>query len=82
MPEVLSLHGGPTYQRQPNETCIAELRKLLAKAEAGEVIGVCVAETYFDGCASFLFAGQVGGFSTLGALRIIEERLVAINEET
>jgi len=55
------------------------LRELLARAEAGEVTGICAAVVHCDGLASYHIGGFVGGYSALGALDMIRADLIEIN---
>lgn len=75
---VASLFGGPTGQAEPNETCIAALRDLLARAEAGEIIGIAMASLEKDGKSGFVVAGHVGGYSMIGALEMARAELIEV----
>lgn len=76
MSNVKSLYGGPTGTPQVNETCVAELRRLLEAAEAGEIIGFVAGALHKDGCAAWRMAGMVGGYSLIGALEVARTELV------
>lgn len=78
MTRVVSLYGGPTGERAPVDNCVLALEELLAKARAGEVVGVAVACLHFDRLASYHVAGQVGGYGIIGALEVAKVDLLEI----
>ena len=78
MTEVVSLFGQPTGERVPSKVAVEVLEDWLAKAKAGECIGVCVVGIYADGLSSYSLAGRIGGFSMLGALQVAEAEIVEI----
>lgn len=79
MGEVRSLHGDAPPILERNESCIAELRELLEKAESGEIVGFSSVQMHRDRGVSYTVAGMAGGFGMLGALEMIRAELVAIN---
>lgn len=78
MSNVKSLYGGPTGMPERNDQTIEVLRDLLAKAEAGEVIGAVVAVLYHDGLAGFQIGGMIGGYSLLGAVEMAKSDLIEV----
>jgi len=78
---VVSLHGGPTGERERSEACVATLRRYLEMAEAGEISGVALVGLYHDGAACWHLGGRVGGYSMLGALEMVRSDLVEVNKE-
>ncbi len=68
MSEVKSLFGGPCYVKQPDTAVVDMARDLLARAEAGEVVGLAYAMLYYDNTAGFAMAGLTQGYSLVGAL--------------
>lgn len=76
MSNVKSIYGGPTGLPEPNDMAIEVLRDMLAKAEAGEVIGVIIAALHHDGLAGFQIGGMVGGYSLLGAVELAKADLI------
>ena len=82
MSNVKSIYGGPTGLPQRNDAAITVLTELLAKAEAGEVIGVVVASLHHDGLASFQIGGMVGGYSLLGAVELAKSDLIEVLNES
>lgn len=80
MSNVRSLFGNTTVDHEPNATCIAECKRLLEAAQAGEVVGVAVVRLHKDNMASYSLAGIAGGFSMLGAAEMVKSELVMIND--
>jgi hypothetical protein len=76
---VISLNGGPTGEPQVAESCVIVLRELLARAEAGDITGVCAAVVHCDGLASYHIGGFVGGYSAIGALELLKAELIETN---
>ena len=81
MSNVKSLYGGPTGQPEPSEVTIAVLEEMLARAHAGEVIGIAVAAVHHDGLCSYTVSGRVGGYSLLGALEMAKADLIEAMHE-
>jgi hypothetical protein len=73
-PSVVGLHTGGKV----NAACVAELRELLAQAEAGEIVGFVTVTMRADMTASQTIAGMVGGSMMVGQLRIAETDLIAL----
>jgi hypothetical protein len=74
---VKSIFGGPTGLPEPNQMAIDALELILAKAQAGEVIGVVIAALHHDGMAGFQIGGMVGGYSMIGAIEMAKVDLIA-----
>lgn len=79
--KVVSLRGGPITTGTPNAVCVDGLNSLLARAEAGEVTGVCVVSIAPGGNAEYHLCGMIGGFSALGALEVVRAHLLEANFE-
>jgi hypothetical protein len=73
--DIRALHGGEVILPTPNESCIAELRRLLDKAEAGEIVGIVCASLHGDKLGSYTFAGMIGPYSLLGAVDMAHHEL-------
>jgi hypothetical protein len=79
MAEVVSLHGN--YQPQshePNATVVEELERLLDAARAGEIIGLAGSYMHKDKIVTYSYAGLVAGYSIVGSLSCLRERLMQI----
>jgi len=79
MAEVVSLHG--TYQAQihePNQTVIEELERLLDAARSGEIIGLAGSYMHRDKVVTYSYAGLVAGYSIVGGLSCLKDRLMRI----
>ena len=77
--EVVSLKGAvPVADGKPIETVVRELERLLEAAKAGEVVGMAGAYQHKDRVVTYSYAGQVGGYSILGGLDCVKERLVRL----
>lgn len=72
---VAALHGGKIILLAPNESCIAELRKMLEQAEAGEIVGIVCARLHGDKLGSYTIAGMIGPYSLLGAADMAHDEL-------
>ena len=81
MQNVVGLHGVRAPVKEVNAVCIDALERMLEAARAGDVVGVAIIPLHHDNTSSFCLAGSVGGYSMLGALAIVEHRLITINEE-
>ena len=60
----------------PNAGCVAKLKELLERAEAGEITGIVCASLHSDNTASTAVAGMVGPYSLLGAVDMAKSDLV------
>lgn len=80
MGEVRSLNGNAPAVLTRNETCVAELRKLLERAESGDVVGVALCAMHQDKTCSYSVFGMAGGFTMVGALEMAKAELVEINQ--
>jgi hypothetical protein len=79
MAEVVSLHG--TYQPQsiqPNATVVQELERLLDAARSGEIIGLAGSYMHKDKVVTYSYAGLVAGYSIVGGLSCLKDRLMQI----
>lgn len=76
---VVCVFGGQPIGRQPNGAAVDALAELLEMAQAGEIKGVAVAAIHWDNLASARLAGQVGGYSAIGALEVLKADLADIN---
>lgn len=75
---VASLHGGEITLGEPNPGCVAKLKELLERAEAGEITGIVCASLHSDKLASYSIAGLVGPYSLLGATDMAQSELLDI----
>lgn len=78
---VISLNGGPSFERISNENTVDALREALVRAEAEEIVGVVICQLHFDQGSSYDIAGMIGGYSLLGALGCAQSELVDIVRE-
>jgi hypothetical protein len=79
MAEVVSLHG--TWQPPsgaPNDTVVQELERLLEAARTGEIVGLAGSYMHRDRMVTYSYAGLVGGYSVIGALACLKDRLMQI----
>ena len=76
MSNVISLSGPPTTEPTVIQSCVETLREWLARAEAGECIGVCIVGLHHNGLASYDIAGVIGGYGVIGAAQIVTAELV------
>ena len=75
---VASLHGGEIMRGEPNAGCVAKLRELLERAEAGDITGIVCASLHSDKTASFAIAGMVGPYAMLGSVEMAKDRLIEL----
>ena len=73
--EVTALYGGEVNRLTPNEGCVAHLRELLQRAEAGEITGIVCASLHADNLCSYTIAGMIGPYSLLGAIEMAKSEL-------
>jgi hypothetical protein len=79
MADVVSLHG--TYHPQsaePNATVVQELERLLEAARAGEIVGIAGSYMHKDKVVTYSYAGLVAGYSIVGGVSCLKERLMQI----
>ncbi|RDC59780.1 hypothetical protein HME9302_00975 [Alteripontixanthobacter maritimus] len=74
--KVTALHGGDIVTGAPNAGCVAKLKELLERAEAGEITGIVCASLHSDKLASYSIAGMVGPYSLLGAADMAQSELL------
>ena len=72
---VTALHGEVMQTGRPHEGCVKALRELLARAEAGEVVGIVCASLHSDNLASYTLAGLIGPYSLNGAIDLAHDEL-------
>ena len=77
-PKVASLHGGQVAGGKPNDGCVAKLKELLERAEAGDITGIACATLHSDNTASYSIAGLIGPYSLLGASDMARSELADI----
>lgn len=68
----------PDAPPKPNETLVEELERLLQAARAGQIVGMAGAYQHQDRIVTYSYAGMIGGFSLLGGLECLKERLVRL----
>jgi len=80
MGEAVLLSNGDVIknERGTNDECIAELKRLLVKAEAGEIIGFVGSLQYADGATGragggFVFHDRIAGNLLRNAMGILSE---------
>lgn len=78
MNKVISLHGGPTGEREVSQTCVEALEELLEQAKSGEVVGIVVASVHHDSVSSFDIAGNVVLAPMIGAMEIAKHHLLML----
>lgn len=79
MAEVVSLHGAWQQQSHtPNETVVQELERLLEAARVGEIVGIAGSYMHRDRMVTYSYAGLVGGYSVIGSLSCLKDRLKQI----
>ena len=76
MAEVVGLFGKADLGN-PVPSCVAALRDLLERAEAGEVIGVALAAVNAKGSASYSVGGMIGAYGLLGAVDMAKAHMIA-----
>ena len=81
--QIVSLNGAVMSAdtgsaRQPNQILVKELERLLEAARAGQIVGMAAAYQHHDRTISYSYAGSVGGFSLIGGLDCVKERLVQL----
>jgi hypothetical protein len=77
--KVVALHGAYTSEETPaNETVVKELERLLEAARAGQVVGIAGAYLHRDKQVGYSYAGIAAGYSILGGLECLKERLLRI----
>ena len=77
--KVVSLHGDYSPEAvQPNDTVVKELERLLEAARAGQLVGIAGAYLHRDKIVSYSYAGVAAGYSVLGGLECLKERLLRI----
>ena len=69
---VFTPRDGP----QVSATLVNELERLLESARSGDIVGMAGSFIHADRLVSYSFAGAVGGFSLIGGLECLKERLV------
>lgn len=79
MGEVKSLYGGPTGQREVNQTAVEEAEALLEAVLSGEVVGFTAVRLHCDGLSSYRIAGRVGGFGMVGAIEHVKMAIIDQN---
>lgn len=80
--EVVGLHGATPWQGEPRQTIIDTCEELLRMAKAGEMQGLAAAFLHRDHTASFRIAGLAGSYTLLGAIGVVERRLINHIERT
>jgi hypothetical protein len=81
--QIVSLNGAvvsgdAALAAKPNEILVKELERLLDAARAGQIAGMAAAYQHHDRTISYSYAGSVGGFSLIGGLDCVKERLVQL----
>lgn len=79
--KVSSLWGGPTGQREVNQSAVENIEKLAEQIRPGEVAGFAVAFNYFDGVSGAATAGNCVGLSIIGALENVKLTLMKDDDQ-
>jgi len=76
--KVVTINGGEAADpRSPRQDVIEELKDLLQRAEAGEIVGVAVVSYYWDGGVAPQINGITDTYKMAGALQMLVGRLTA-----
>jgi hypothetical protein len=75
MADVVGLFGKADLG-SPVPSCVAALKDLLERADAGEVIGIAVAAVNAKGSASYSVGGMIGAYGLLGALDMAKAHMI------
>ncbi|MEW4469010.1 hypothetical protein AB1K62_14380 [Parasphingorhabdus sp. JC815] len=75
---VTALRGDKVFTGQPHAGCVAKLKELLERAEAGDLTGIVCAGLHSDGTASYSIAGMIGPYSLLGATDMARTELIEL----
>lgn len=79
---VIGMRGDITpYAGVPRQGVIDVLTELLERAKSGDLQAIAAAWTDRDGSGNFQYTGCLGGYSMIGALAIMNQRLVEIAGE-
>jgi hypothetical protein len=78
MTKVASLFGGPTGERETDQSCIETLEEWLEMARSGEIVGVVVVGLRFDRTTFSECSGMAGGYSMIGALEVAKADLLDV----
>lgn len=77
MGSVASLFGGEVVAPGvPNAGCVAKLKEILERAEAGDVTGIVCVCLHSDRTGSYSVAGMIGPYSMLGAVEMAKADLI------
>lgn len=74
--KVTPLFAGTAVPGQQNDAVVALLENLLSRAKSGEVVSVAVAGYTADDCMLSSFETGAHTSSTLGAIRLLESRII------
>ena len=74
--KVTPLFAGTDVPGQQNDGVVALLENLLERAKAGEIISVAVAGYTADDCMLSSFETGMHTSSTMGAIRLLESRII------
>ncbi|MGE0697710.1 MAG: hypothetical protein AB7O57_01310 [Hyphomicrobiaceae bacterium] len=74
---VVTLFGGQveTEPREPVESLVRELERLLEAARAGQIVGFAGAYQHNSATVEYSYAGAVGSYAMLGGLECVRLRL-------
>lgn len=78
MAEVVNLYDKRrTEEPAPaqSEVVVQEIERLLQAAKAGDIVGFAGTCMHADHAVTYSFAGRIGGYSVLGALTCLTERI-------
>jgi translation elongation factor EF-Tu-like GTPase len=77
--KIVSIFGGVIPEASEGDKTVVEmLKKLLEKAEAGQIIGLGYVCLHRDLCASWERGGTLGSFSSVGAAECLKIELAKI----
>ena len=75
MTNVVGLFGQPLADGEPVQSCVECLEELLEQAKRGEIVGIAYGAMNSNGQGQTGIGGVIGGYSMLGALKLVEVEL-------
>jgi len=78
--KVVGIHGNTPVSREPNETVIRELERILEMAKSGEVVGFAGALLHADKLSTVAYGGLLGTYGLVGALDVAKDHIKKLVE--